>query len=212
MGMREVRDHINEPAIRGSLMADPGDRWDRVCTAMDVLSQGGPLADRIDAANTLAAEAGIQVLPGDADDADVTDAIAAIERGLDHRHRSLRQAFAKRPLSPAFSASDVGYALEKVGAVASGHGSDQPMALGGAAVLEKMIVTLRDGMNQRGYDGDEETQTALYVLERVRAYVGDEVGAPVAADLDVMTRAGLPSIVSKLTELAIEIDAEDRSF
>jgi hypothetical protein len=212
MAMHEVRDLINEPAIREPLMSEPGDKWHRACAAIDLLQQGGPLGDRIDAANTLGAEAGVPALAATASEADVTSTIAAIEAGLDQRHQSLRRNFAQRALSPAFAASDLSYAIQKVCGVTSGDGGDRAMALGGADVLEKVFSSMRDGMNERGYSGDDETRTALYVVDRVRAFAGGLPGAPFAADLDVMTADALPHVVSRLRELARDIDADDSSY
>ncbi|KRB80088.1 hypothetical protein ASE01_00855 [Nocardioides sp. Root190] len=207
-----IRTLINEPAIRGELLVDLP-LWDRVCTAMDVLSDSGYLPDRVDATNVLAEVAGESRLPSNATDADVSSALDRVGAGLERRSRRAHKGHSARPLEEAFTTfKGLDYAIEKLSGLTRGGPSDRVMA--GAAIdqLEPLIVATRDGLDDRGLHGADMTQDLELILRRAKEYVDGAPGAPAAEDIELLTRHSFKKLLHKLQQAAREADAEDGTY
>lgn len=206
--INQIRDLINEPAIKGELMSDP-QRWDAVCNAMDCLSRGGSLQERIDATNVLAAEANEQPLGPGASEDDLRESIQRVGRGLERRNRRARKGYSARPLGEHFTEfKNLGYATEKIGAVTRSS-SDMMMAKGFLAPLEELVAAVRTGLNARGLYGDEETADLLRVLARIRAYTDGAPHAPSEEDLDLLVRHAFSKLWADLQAIVAEVDEAD---
>lgn len=209
--MTTVRDLINEHPIRKELLEDR-ERWHRVCTAMDLLSGGGPLPDQFDAVNLLAEEADVAPLEAATDQSDIDLAVQRIGESLERRLRRLHKGFAARPLDAEFTAfKDLGYALEKMCGVTRSS-SDATMAQGYLEPLGELVATIRRRMNERGLYGDEETRDLDYLLDRIRAYLDRRSGAPGDDDLDLMVRLAFPHLIEKLREIVREVDEANQQY
>lgn len=202
------RDLVTDSIIRKDLAADP-DVWRSICDAMDQVADAPDVPSKLGAVNVLRAQFALPPVASASTLSDLDDALVSIADHLAGVKTSTHRAWVKMPVPDSASSTQLGDALEKLGAVTNG-GSDEAMAGGGLRVCRQHLTDVRDGMNVRGLDGTERVAQAMFILDRVESYLERELDRPHTGDLTVMASVALPALLRVLDEVARELNAEDR--
>lgn len=206
--MLAIRDLITDSIIRKDLADDPV-AWRSICDAMDRVTDAPDLPGKLSAVNVLRAQFALAPITSASSITDIDAALAPVVDHLAGVRATAHRALARVPVPVSDSATQLGYALEKLGAVAGG-GSNGVMAGGGLRVCRQHLIDVRDGMNARGVDGTERVAQAMYILERTEKYLERELDRPDADDLTIMASVALPVLIKSLDQVARELNAEDR--
>lgn len=201
--LHEVRELVTDYPVRAYL--EQTKRYIEICDAMDAVRDKTGMEQR-EGVNVLA---GWQGLPELKDDDNLLTVLTDVRnRLLNERKNGLYKKFVKTPVAEVFGPG-TGYALEKI-AGATGPGISDPMfAEAAVEELRVSISAFRSALKERGLAGDDMTDDALYIIERVSQFLSNSDDQPAERDLSIMTRM-LRILVKEMEKESASIDSDDK--